>query len=172
MEDSINNTGSLAPVNENYQLRGPQYDFEAILPAICDEYINSEKSIEKILSDRGGPVFSTFYRNVWGNAEWKEMWFAAERAKAAVWDAKWDDVYDQAEIAFHNKDKNVNALKIKSDIIKTRRGHLDAKFRDREVKHVIEAGESLRESMTKARIRLEKKIREPIEGEFVESDSG
>jgi len=161
---------SNTPVNENYQLRGPQYDFEVILPEICSEYINSDKSIKTILSKRGGPDFSTFYRNVWGSSEFKEMWFAAERAKAAVWDAKWDDVYDQAEVAFHNKDKNVNALKIKSDIIKTRRGHLDAKFRDREVKHVVEVGKSMREYMTEGRQRL-KEARIIEEGRIIEYES-
>ncbi len=150
--------------------RGPVYDFHEILPDICDEYVESEKSIKQILKERGGPSFATFNRHVKGNSELQEMWIAAEHAKAAFWDSKFDDIYSEADKAFKDKKLNVNALKIKLDIVKTRRGHLHSKFRDREVTHVVEAGESWRTIMTKARARLEGRDK-IIEAEVIEQDS-
>jgi len=145
-----------------------KYNFDKILPEICDEYINSEKSIVKILVDRGGPDFSHFYKELRKNPDYQEMWIDAERGKAAVLDADFDEIRDLAREAFRNKDLNVNALKILHDHVKTRRGQLDAKYRDREVKHVVEAGKSWRQVMTEGRMRLAKgKI---IEGEVIKGD--
>lgn len=134
--------------------RGPyKYDFDKILPEICEEYINSDKSIKEVLEDQGGPSFAHFYRIVFGNSELQEMWFLAEKIKAASLDSDYVEIKKLALIAFHDKSKNANALKIYLDTIRTRRGQLDAKFRDREVKHVVEAGESWREIMTAGRQR-------------------
>jgi hypothetical protein len=135
---------------------GYKWDFDKILPEICEEYIDSDKSIKAILEERGGPEFSYFYRVVWGNSEYREMWFAAERGKAASLDDDFVEIQDKARVAYDDKGKNANALKIMLEATKVRRGQLDAKFRDREVKHTHEAGDSWRQVMTEGRARLTK----------------
>ena len=158
---------------ENLPGRPKKYNFDKILPKICEEYVNGMRSIKDVLKDCGGPSFSHFYFVVFGNTEYREMWTTAEKAKAAAMDAQFDEINKAAWVAFDNKDKNVNALKVISDNIKTRRGHLHSKFRDREVKHTHEMGESWRETMTKGRVRRKKAAALTLneEGKVIEPDS-
>jgi len=141
-----------------------KYNWKQLLPLICEEYINSDKSIKGILDELQGPTFATFYNNVWADKDLKDLWFMAQKAKAAALDDDFVEIGDLAREAFRNKDLNANALKIMLDATKVRRGQLDAKFNDRDQRITLEKGESWRLTQTKARQRLEEIT---IEGEII-----
>jgi len=155
--------------------RPKEYDFDKILPEICEEYIDTSKSLKNILKERGGPEFSYFYRVLSANPEYQAMWLLAEKTKAASLDDDYIEIQDMARQAFYNKDLNAGALKTMLDTTKTRRGQLDARFRSSDVTHKLEAGESMRALLTERGQRADERVKlinDPIEGEYEEKDGG
>lgn len=143
------------------------YDWDKIVSDVCTRYANGE-NIDAILKTDGYPCWASFYRAVFGgaNPDYLALYDAAGHGKAAFFDSQFDDIVKDADKAFKDKKLNPNALKVKLDTLKLQRGHLNPKYRDREVKHTIELGVSMREELTKARQRLES--RNVIEGEVIE----
>ncbi len=95
----------------------------------------------------------------------------AGHGKAAFFDGRFDEIDADAKEAFRNKELNPNALKVRLDNLKHHRGHLNPKYRDREVKHIHEIGKSARQILTDARNRRDGLLPklDIIEGEFSEA---
>lgn len=142
------------------------YDWDKVVPEICRHYAAGKLSIMKILELDGMPSWYPFWAQLQANADYMAQWDNAGHGKAATIDSAFDQIVEDADKAFANKDFNPNALKVKFDVLKTQRGHLNPKYRDRKVEHVHEVGPSMRQIMTEARQRHESfKL---IEGEFTE----
>ncbi len=146
--------------------RLPQHNWKEIVPEVCERYIEGE-TITAILKPDGMPNLSAFWDHLKSNPDDQAKWEAAGHAKADFIDSDLDTIHSKAMEAVTDKTMNPNALKVALDTRIKQRGHLNPKYRDREVKHIHEAGPSMRELMTKARRRA---ALEPptLEGEFVE----
>lgn len=121
-----------------------------------------------ILEFDGMPSWPPFWAQLQANPDYMAQWEAAGHGKAAIIDSRFDEIVDDADKAFGDKKFNPNALKVKLDTLKVQRGHLNPRYRDRKVEHVVELGVSMREELTKARQRLESRTLPVIEGEVIE----
>lgn len=135
-----------------------EFNWDKIVPEICNRYAAGE-SMEAIFKGDDTPGWPVFYYEVvspsTGNSEYRDMWEKAGYGKAEMIDSDFDEIAKLAKEGVRNKDINPNALRPWLEARKVQRGQLNPKFNERQVKHTIEPGESMREIMTKARQRIE-----------------
>ena len=143
------------------------YDWDKVITEICRQYTEG-KSWKAILRQPGMPDWAGFYNKYKSNPDYEKQVDASRYGKADLIDNDYDDIARLAKKAV--KGGNANALRPWLDARVKQRGQLNAKYRDREVKHVHEVGPSMRQLMTEARQRRDAELLEsPIEGEFSET---
>lgn len=89
-----------------------EYDWEVLIPAILEEYIEAETSLARICSRAEYPSYWQVWNVIKSNAEYQKEWGLANWIRLQMLDSDYCEIDELAWEAFFDKSKNVLAIKL------------------------------------------------------------
>ncbi len=102
-----------------------EYDWESLIPAILEEYVETNTSLGKICSKPGYPSYWQVWNVIKSNDEYKKEWGLANWIRLKMVDSDYCEIGELAGEAFYDKSKDVLAVKLMLQICKLRQNNFE-----------------------------------------------
>lgn len=89
-----------------------KYDWKVLIPAILDEYIETETSLARICSKPGYPSYWQVWNVIKSNPEYQKEWGFANLVRLKSLDSDYCEIDELATEAFYDKNKDVKSLRL------------------------------------------------------------